>query len=68
MTRKCHSYKPLRTLPAILLVNIEESVFLVVLRGLTTLWGVVKFLKKSRRAGTIGLPARLAAAGRDLPT
>ena len=51
-----------------MLVNIGESVFLVVLRGLTTLWGVVKFLKKSRRAGTIGLPARLAAAGRDLPT
>ena len=40
----------------------------MVLRGLTTLWGVLKFLKKSRRAGAIGLPARPAAAGRGLLT
>ena len=54
-------------MPAILLVDIKESVF-VVLRGPTTLWGVLKFLKKSRRALAIGLPTRPAAAGRDLLT
>ena len=54
-------------MPAILHVNIRESVF-VVLRGPTTLWGVLKFLKKSRRALAIGLSTRPAAAGRDLLT
>ena len=47
---------------------ILRKVFSVVLRGPTTFWGVLKFLKKSRRARAIGLPMRPAAAGRYLQT
>ena len=40
----------------------------MVLRGPTTLLGVLNIMKKSTRAGAIGLTTRPAAAGRDLLT